>query len=340
MYRTLVAFALAGSATLLAVPASAAPSPQCGDTLTASAKLTSDLTCVGTALTVSIPAAGGHITVNLNGHTITGNGFGTGIETLDASSDPASSIEVVGGSITGFVSGLISNNANSAGPHNLTVRRVKVSNTMQWSARGVSGQYLIQDSTFTNAGFGGVRSSGHLIITNSKFVNSQLNSASSSTSKVYTSTFTGAGMYFGSQSNITAVGNTLTDCTYAIDLGDPVAASVQGNQITRCKVGIRLDQPFGPVTVEGNQVTSSTEDGMQIATEMGSDPITIAGNTFSKSVRHGLSGTAGSSTTIVANTAEKNGALGISVTGATDGGGNIGRKNTDTRQCVGVVCSS
>ena len=87
-------------------------------------------------------------------------------------------------------------------------------------------------------------------------------------------------------------------------------------------------------------ITGGVLDGIQINTELSTDPISIAGNTLRKNGRHGLSGAAGSSTTITSNTAEKNGALGISVTGATDGGGNLARQNTDTQQCVGVVCSS
>ena len=53
------------------------PTPACGSTLKAGAVFTHGLVCAGTAL--SIGAEG--ITVNLNGHTLKGNGSNTGIYT-------------------------------------------------------------------------------------------------------------------------------------------------------------------------------------------------------------------------------------------------------------------
>ena len=70
----LLAVGLALGVVALAAPGVAAANPACGATLTSSVKLTSDMSCSGTALTVGKSG----ITINLNGHTITGSGYTNG----------------------------------------------------------------------------------------------------------------------------------------------------------------------------------------------------------------------------------------------------------------------
>ena len=342
MHRTLIALSVAAATALVGAPATAVAGPQCGDTITASTTLTKDLTCTGDALTVIAGPGAGHIVLNFNGHSITGPGLAstpwhTAIVTDDTSGDPASSIDLVGGTITGFGSALISVNGNSGGPQNLTVRRMTFTDNYQWSARGVAGQYRVQNSRFTNSGNGGVRSGGHLTVTNSTFVNSSVGSTSSSSTSVYGSSFTGASITTGGDSDLTVVGTTIRNCNYGLDLSGVRAASIRGNRIEGCNRGIRLTGSRQASVIEGNQILNSAFIGMEYTA--GVEPITIIGNTFNKSGSDGLTGT-GSGVTITSNTAEKNGSLGISVTDATDGGGNVARKNTDPRQCTGVVCSS
>jgi hypothetical protein len=65
------------SAAIAARPAFAV---QCGDVIRTDVTLTSSLNCTGTALRVFGPLAGApNITIDLNGHDITGNGTGVGI---------------------------------------------------------------------------------------------------------------------------------------------------------------------------------------------------------------------------------------------------------------------
>lgn len=72
----------------------------CGDQLTVDVTVDNDLTCVGDALAV---VADG-ITVNLNGHTVAGDGTGVGI-TMRGRSD----VTIKGGTVRNFVTGIFVN---------------------------------------------------------------------------------------------------------------------------------------------------------------------------------------------------------------------------------------
>ena len=69
------ALTLAAGAVALPVASAHAATVACGQVVTADVKLAADLNCSGSALTIG---AGG-VTVDLNGHTITGDGTGQGI---------------------------------------------------------------------------------------------------------------------------------------------------------------------------------------------------------------------------------------------------------------------
>lgn len=69
----------------------------CGAQISSDVRLANDLTCVGNALLVS----GDDITIDLNGHALTGNGTGNGI-TVSASHR----VTIFDGSVTGFQSGI------------------------------------------------------------------------------------------------------------------------------------------------------------------------------------------------------------------------------------------
>lgn len=71
---------IAGFVLIATIAASPAFGVQCGDIIQTDLKLTSDLNCSGTALRVFGPLPGApNITIDLNGHNITGNGTGMGI---------------------------------------------------------------------------------------------------------------------------------------------------------------------------------------------------------------------------------------------------------------------
>ncbi len=65
---------------IAAIAASPAFAVQCGDVIQTDLKLTSNLNCVGNGLRVFGPLPGApNITIDLNGHNITGDGTGMGV---------------------------------------------------------------------------------------------------------------------------------------------------------------------------------------------------------------------------------------------------------------------
>jgi hypothetical protein len=88
----------------LAFPAASSPAsvsgPQCGDVVTTDVVLTEDLVCSGDGLVIPGFA---DIKLNLNGHSITGSGDGTGIAILPEQNE---TVTVESGTIQGFDAGL------------------------------------------------------------------------------------------------------------------------------------------------------------------------------------------------------------------------------------------
>lgn len=75
---------VAGFFLIAAIAARPAFAVQCGDEIRTDLKLTSNLNCLGTALSVTGPLPGSpNITIDLNGHDITGDGTGIGIFIFD-----------------------------------------------------------------------------------------------------------------------------------------------------------------------------------------------------------------------------------------------------------------
>ncbi|MEV4755865.1 right-handed parallel beta-helix repeat-containing protein [Micromonospora sp. NPDC049559] len=104
------AITLAATLVVAAGPAHAAPPVACGDTVTADVVLTADLTCPGDGL--SIGADG--VTVDLNGHTISGSATGTGIQAVEVDD-----LRVRDGVIRGFTIGVLLENVGDAELHGL-----------------------------------------------------------------------------------------------------------------------------------------------------------------------------------------------------------------------------
>ena len=102
---------IAGAVMALTPSSPASAAVQCGDVLTGNTKLTSDLTCDASGDALSIGASG--VTLNLNGHTITGPG---------AYATPYAGVRVAGyakvritsGKITGFQSAVVLDESTGA----------------------------------------------------------------------------------------------------------------------------------------------------------------------------------------------------------------------------------
>lgn len=72
-------------------------SASCGDVIVTNLRLENDVSCTGDALTVT----GSDITINLNGHTITGTATGVGIRVT-----ASQGVTIHGGTVRGFLQGM------------------------------------------------------------------------------------------------------------------------------------------------------------------------------------------------------------------------------------------
>ena len=113
--RTLTAIAAFTGLILSAGSPARASAVSCGDTLTAHTQLDSDLVCSGTALIIGADG----ITVDLKGHSLTGNGTGIGIDNT-AGYDY---VTIKNGVIEGFGYGVFLTNASYNELKHLTVRQ-------------------------------------------------------------------------------------------------------------------------------------------------------------------------------------------------------------------------
>jgi parallel beta-helix repeat protein len=312
-------------------PAAADTGVHCGDTITTNITLTRDLTCSGDGLHMADPRNGlANLTLNLAGHSIKGNGTGTGVIA------DSYTLTVTDGTITGFAQGIV-----RGGPV-INLTRVKISRTSSWLSGRYGGRATVMDSRFVDAGPGGAYATLPLKVNNSQFVRSSIFSGSQSNTFVYNSQFT--------DGNITAVwlwasGNVINSCpdgaVAGFDIGkySTGVAQLSGNTIRGCDIGINLVSPDWDSKIEGNLLSGNTT-GLQYHVTYPTRTLEITGNVLSKNAGDGLLGTGDGAVTITANSATRNGGHGINVTGAqvTDGGANTATGNGATPACVGVVC--
>ena len=354
MYRRLGAVALLGGAALTGpVGAATAGSPplHCGDQVSTSIVLHQDLTCTGTALYLVIPQTG-TLKVNLNGHRLTGDGTGTGLETATYHpvGEISGSLEVTSGTIAGFASAVVGPATPSPGLLNLTMRRVKLTGNGSWLPTAVMQNVLVDRAVITDSGPGGARvDSQRFTLQNSALTRSSVKSNSETNNYLYGNTFLGGNFYSGYSSNVTAVGNRFRDCGDGIRIAatDTYSTRVEQNAFRHCETGVRFDgMVLGTVTVKDNVFAENTVAGMTYLNQYNQD-LQIIGNSFLRNTGDGLSGaetTSGSAngggpTLISGNVANNNGGLGINVTGVVrDGGDNFARRNGNPAQCAGVVC--
>src|SRR5580765_697442 len=139
---------IAGFLLIAAIAASPAFAVQCGDIIQTDLKLTSNLNCTGTALRVfeALPRTN-NITIDLNGHNITGDGTGMGISIV------ATKVTLKGkGRISNFEVGVSLITARDVEIYDLTIEnnqagialfrssRVRIfDNAIRGGANGLSG---------------------------------------------------------------------------------------------------------------------------------------------------------------------------------------------------------
>jgi len=330
IFRATAALAALFTGLAIVPAASASSGPHCGDTISADVTLTQNLTCIGDGLHFVSPSSGsGSFKLNLAGHTLKGNGTGKGIT---ADNDQLS---IVNGTITGFATSI------RGYAHSIALTRVKISKTSSWLALPGVTDATVVDSRFVDAGSGGASSDAYLKVNNSKFVRTNIKSASEGDTFIYNSRFTEGNI---SATFLYASGNVINSCPAGQAAGIQVdgmnmgLGRITGNTVHRCMAGISVVAPILPTTIEGNLV-SRTGTGIVYSLNSAAATIAITGNVLTKN-SEGLAGWGDGTATITANSTSKNTNAGITVTGANviDGGGNTATGNGAVPACVGVVC--
>ncbi|GCE77534.1 right-handed parallel beta-helix repeat-containing protein [Cellulomonas biazotea] len=355
----LTCLVLVGAATAVAAPASAAPPPACGDTLTVDTALTADLTCVGDGLRL---APG--VSLDLRGHTLAGPGTGTGVA---VSSTGAATVRR--GTLTGWGTAVatVDEPYGSTGP--LTVRGVTFrGNELALDASGDSGTLLhakpttvrssrfvdngwglaaafgadvaVHGSTFTDNGNGVVADEGHVAVDCSRFArNGQALFLLTSTAEVTGSSFVDDDFGIVLQSDATA---TVSRSRFT-GVGGGLLGGASGNRFEVADSAFVGNDTAVQVYGESGSVVRSTfraNTAAYRANAPSEDGFLLQDNRFR------LNGDAivllepDPATSIGGNDVRGSTGWGINAPGATDLGGNVAKNNGSTPQCVGVVCTT
>src|SRR4030095_11795582 len=207
----------------------------CGAQITGGVRLDHDLTCAGNALLVS----GNDITIDLNGHTLSGNGSGNGI-TVSASH----AVRIFGGTVKGFQSGIF-----VGGSSDVVIRGNEFSATNQAVLLQATTGSVIKHNTVANniarafmlrPNLAGGLSTDNVVIGN-----------------VVTDTPTG--IYLTRQPGNTIQQNTVVGATVAgIDLaegaGEVTGNIIRANHLVGGGAGIRFSSGWTATAFVGNRV--------------------------------------------------------------------------------------
>ncbi|REH32511.1 NosD domain-containing protein [Kutzneria buriramensis] len=374
-------FSVAGIGILVAVlgaPQALASAPgdavQCGDTVTASIQLDSDLNCTGAALTI---AASG-VTVDLGGHTVVGT-------TSGISAQNQTDVTIVNGTVGGGISliGVKPSAFTNLRVDSLTLKlgtRVVATDSVIQNGninlqgdlslvrssmigvhtRAMSSGITMTDSTVTDSGFStngvgftltrntltrtviGEDESGNQVAIDNKFIQSHLDVLLVNSLDIENNQFTGPGS-----------GLAVDDSIFR-------ASTVKGNVFDGARVGIAINTAnFGRIdniAITHNVFFNNSAAGILLEAPKGDGAhgVAISDNVFASNGkasngfvdRHGVpvdDGVhvdipAGNQVTIGNNVTLDNADHGIEATPGTviDGGGNI--SVGDPNGCVGVVC--
>ena len=292
---------------------------QCGDTLTTTTALDSDLACPGGDNSVALRIEADDVTLWMNGHTISNQaGNGVGIWAIPETGE-YSNLHVRGGTLEGFAPAVVmaasdssmqglSTTGNGVQLHTNGSRNYAYRNVVEPAGVNTSIAIMMEgDAAYTWG-----------------------NSVRGANLGIYS---------FGDRPR--HVLNTVETCD-ANGQGLSVGAYTTGAVITRnvvsgCVIGIgssAAPSATGGASVRLNSVTGNSLYGLLVA-----DPFAIVGqNTADGNDDTGIhSSKAG--TRIQNNTANNNGAYGINAAaGTVDGGGNHASGN-GTQDCVNVSCT-
>jgi parallel beta-helix repeat protein len=300
-----------GLISVVAVAPASAEHVQCGDTITQSTTLDSDIIDCAHPTGRAIEIDGTDITLDLGGHTVDGTGVGFGIH----SSSVDSRVTVRGGHVREFANGI-----SLSGEEDSTIRDLTVSDNFQ-GARVTGLRPVIEGVTATRnstgISFGG--STDAVVRRNHAFANqggmggTVVDSGLIEDNVSHDNVFTGIGFGF-LRSNTQIVRNVSTDNGIGILVAEEsLDSTLLGNRVSRSGAdGIVVSADSGNITLDDNRSDDNADDGIDIE---------------------------GPGNTLTRNSAFRNFDYGIEAApGTIDGGKNKARHNGNPAQCVGVIC--
>jgi parallel beta-helix repeat protein len=312
--RALSAISLGTAALvgLTAGTASAVPITTCGQTVTDDSVLTTDLTCAtGDAIVVGADG----VTVDLAGHSIAGSVTANGVSVTGHAG-----VTVTNGSFSGFATAVRAVNSTNVIAQGLDIT-VAPGDLTSGVVLGNSQDSTVVDSVVHGGGIGVLVEGGSgNTVRDNRFDAPQ------------------QGVFISAAAGTTVDGNRADGSAAAVAIGTGSTDTVVENNTFATGVsGIYVD-PFANTgtVIRDNTATDYASNGIFI--DAGTSVTTIERNRVERNNTGIIVRTA--TTTITANQAFDNAALGIdAIAGVTDGGGNQAAGNGDPRQCVGVVCT-
>jgi hypothetical protein len=361
--------ACAVGTVLLAAPPADADVVGCGDLITADLVLQTNLVCDGPGLILD----GQNLTIDLGGHTITGNGTGTGVGFADV----AQTLTVVNGTIQRFDTALRPNLWRSTG---LEARGLTLQDsTVGIDAYGSSGGVKVVDSvlrrntrTAVMGAWNRVRVENSRLEDNDAGIVTYVNGGITAVSSVFVSNTVALRVGNG---GLDAVGNRFLRNTTGINaslsglglrgnsfVGGGIAVhatdnifsiDARDNTFVRVGTGLLLEETrlaTGSIEIANNTFLANRQNGLRLRMGGAGTGVRITGNTFRNngfapgdpddSGQVFDSGALATMGTFTDNLAVGNAGHGIEGHDAVvDGGGNRARSNGRTPQCLGIVCT-
>jgi parallel beta-helix repeat protein len=358
------------SLLLLGLPAAAADTIGCGETITTDVALTEDLVCSGDGLIVGAEG----ITIDLAGHSITGSSVGVGISVYYQAT-------IRNGTIENFPTGIDPDYSGA----DIGLEKLHIANNDTAIRVLPFSEILLTKSSLIGNGVGIEMAIAGTAIVKSSDVNDNFvgigRISSASTLEIHNSTVSGnskglsqsqadGAIIVGSEfsNNGTAIElqssranhierNRVFDNDIGIKIGDPESERniISQNRFFDNRVGIQIGSHDGVWGGEGTEITKNTftdngEAGLLINLEVGfAQGVVVSGNTFRRNgfdstsaINDGLhiSGveTLLAQITVSRNRAFWNADYGIQAVGVTDGGMNKAKNNGNPDQCLGVNC--
>jgi large repetitive protein len=371
----LLALASAGVTSFGSRQAHAA-SVGCGDTITTDTKLHQDLV---NCPNVGILVGADHVTLNLNGHTIDGDG------TPDSGCDPNTDFCDIGvafegrrgvivkhGSVRDFEAGVVTFQARRARLLRISTRENHLSGFALASSNRILVRNSSGDRTTDAEGNGlGIFFCRNIRVLHSSFrgnVHAGIKPIGSTNGLIKGNVLArngDEGMLVEGGEGFRVTHNRLTGNGGGITLGPGSGNVITRNRVSRVGDGIRIEKGHGNL-VSRNVVIHARHAGIRLGIKHpllgGAHNVVrrnvvrhshVDGYLVGKKDRHSLlSGNiargAGDDgfdiesrmTTLKSNRAMRNGDLGIkAVRGVNDGGGNVAGHNGDPRQCTNIVCN-